>query len=172
MIAVVPAGSLPKVATLRSAYWDAWKGVAILAVVTIHAGAVALGFPADSPNAQFGLMLRQGVNFAVPLFLAMAGYFAVGDGAEAVAPSWRQRAARLLPPYLFWTLVTVALRRPWHFQSWPLLLVVKPGAPFDEAAIARAVRGYVGEGLRIRVERVTQVPRTANGKLRVVVRNL
>lgn len=53
-----------------------------------------------------------------------------------------------------------------------LLLVVKPGAPFDEAAIARAVRGYVGEGLRIRVERVAQVPRTANGKLRVVVRNL
>lgn len=122
MIAVVPAGTLQEVATLRSAYWDAWKGVAILAVITIHAGTVALGFPADSPTEQFGLMLRQSVNFAVPLFLAMAGYFAVGDGAQAVAQSWRQRAARLLPPYLFWTLLTVALRRPWHFQSWPLLL--------------------------------------------------
>ncbi len=122
MSAVATARALPAAATTRSAHWDAWKGVAILAVITIHAGAVALGFPADSPTAQFGLMLRQTVNFAVPLFLAMAGYFAVGAGPAAGVPSWRQRAARLLPPYLFWTLVTVALRRPGHFQSGSLIL--------------------------------------------------
>ncbi len=53
-----------------------------------------------------------------------------------------------------------------------LLLVIKPGAPFDEAATRRAVRSYAGETFRVRIERVAQVPRTANGKLRVVVRNL
>lgn len=53
-----------------------------------------------------------------------------------------------------------------------LLLVLAPGAQLDEAATRRAVLAQLGEGMRISIQRVESIPRTSNGKLRVVVRSL
>ncbi len=53
-----------------------------------------------------------------------------------------------------------------------VLLVLKPGATLDEAALIRTVHSYAGDGLHVKIEQTTHIPRTSNGKLRVVVRNL
>jgi phenylacetate-CoA ligase len=53
-----------------------------------------------------------------------------------------------------------------------LLLVLAPNANLDEAKLERTVKRYLGEGMRVSVQRVSQVPRSANGKLRQVVRTI
>jgi phenylacetate-CoA ligase len=53
-----------------------------------------------------------------------------------------------------------------------VIVVLKPGATLDKAALERTVYSYAGAGLKVHIEQATHVPRTANGKLRVVVRNL
>ena len=90
---------------VRNAHWDNAKGLAIVAVVGIHATTMASTFPTDSSNFALGMDLRQGFDFAVPLFLAIAGYFTglkpLGSPIEFV----RNRAIRILPPYVFWTAI-------------------------------------------------------------------
>jgi len=53
-----------------------------------------------------------------------------------------------------------------------LLVVVQPGASLDEKDLLKTARSYVGDGLQVRIEQVPHLPRTSNGKLQVVVRNL
>lgn len=52
-----------------------------------------------------------------------------------------------------------------------ILVVPLPGTKFDVADAITKARSQLGDGMRIRVEQVARVPRTANGKLRVVVRD-
>lgn len=51
-----------------------------------------------------------------------------------------------------------------------LLLVMAPGARLDENGARNAVLAQLGEGMKITIQRVDSIPRTANGKLQVVVR--
>lgn len=67
---------------MRESYWDSWKGVAIIAVVAIHASGATQFFEDGSFNWYFGLVLRQFIDFAVPLFLAMAGYFSMKGATD------------------------------------------------------------------------------------------
>ncbi len=102
---------------MRNNYWDAWKGIAILAVVAIHATRESEKFPAESFVWYFGLVFRQIINFAVPMFLALAGYFAARSSTGFGLLYYRRRLGRILPPYLFWTFVYVLLKNPSHFFS-------------------------------------------------------
>jgi len=110
-------GRLTRMAAERDTWWDRWKGIAILAVVAIHALGATDGAPPGSWQHAFGLVARQFLNFAVPLFLALAGYFAGRGFHGAALPYWRARAARILPPYLLWTAVFVAIRAPEHVHA-------------------------------------------------------
>ncbi|NTV70812.1 MAG: phenylacetate--CoA ligase family protein [Azonexaceae bacterium] len=51
-----------------------------------------------------------------------------------------------------------------------ILVVPVPGKPFDDEDTVARAREQLGDGLRISVKHVESVPRTSNGKLRVVVR--
>jgi len=53
-----------------------------------------------------------------------------------------------------------------------ILVALPEGAPLDEASLVRTVHTYIGTEMAVRIERVASVPRTANGKLRVVVRTI
>ncbi|MBT9492548.1 MAG: phenylacetate--CoA ligase family protein [Paucibacter sp.] len=53
-----------------------------------------------------------------------------------------------------------------------LVLALPEGAPLDEAEAIRTVHEYIGSDMAVRIERVASVPRTGNGKLRVVVRTI
>jgi surface polysaccharide O-acyltransferase-like enzyme len=54
---------------MRISFWDKWKGVAIIAVVLIHALGSTANFPVGSLNNDFGIILRQFINFPVGLFI-------------------------------------------------------------------------------------------------------
>lgn len=103
---------------------DTWKGVAIFAVVGIHASNDAITFSFNDPNHWVGLFFRAILNFAVPLFFAISGYF---------SPRWEKikkqgilayYQRRLLPiwiPYVLWTVIYVLLR-DWTHMLDPILL--------------------------------------------------
>jgi fucose 4-O-acetylase-like acetyltransferase len=90
----------------REHIWDWAKGVSILAVIAIH----SFGMSDLAPwEVWFTVIGRQFVNFAVPLFLAISGWFH-GRGASRPVGG---RLMRLWPPYVLWTAVFVLLfRRP------------------------------------------------------------
>lgn len=115
----------------RFGYWDAWKGLAILAVVALHATDQSLTFRVGSLNWWFGLTVCQLLDFAVPLFLAIAGYFAGQSTTSTAAEFYGKRIVRILPPYLFWTLVAVLLVRRPDLQS--------PRALFDDLVLGQGI---------------------------------
>lgn len=91
---------------MRNLYWDVWKGLAIVAVVTIHACGSALVFPEGSANSTFAIVLRQFINFPVALFVFLSGMFALqGTPATAYLAGVKARLKRLLAPYLVWAAV-------------------------------------------------------------------
>lgn len=98
--------------TTRNNYWDAWKGIAILAVVFIHASGSTSTFEKDSFNWSFGLVFRQFIDYAVPLFFAIAGYFSLAKEKTSALDYYKKRLLKILPPYLIWTLVYILLKTP------------------------------------------------------------
>ena len=71
----------------RNVFWDAVKGLSIVAVILIHTtGRYTVG----------GVVWRQMINFAVPLFFFMAGYFCHYDGSPSEFVT--RKAKRILFP--------------------------------------------------------------------------
>ena len=86
---------------VKSRYWQAVRGICILAVIMIHC-----------PSGQSGvdqtlwLALRQIINFPVAIFIFMAGYFVKPDKVNSTY--LKNRGGRLLIPFLLWsTLYTI-----------------------------------------------------------------
>lgn len=102
---------------MRISYWDNWKGIAIIAVVAIHASSGTETFQESSFNWIFGLTLRQMIDFAVPIFLAMSGYFAEKSSKMPLASFYRSRFVRILIPYLIWTAIFLAIKTPTEAPS-------------------------------------------------------
>ncbi|WP_457302634.1 acyltransferase [Phyllobacterium sp. P5_D12] len=113
---------------LRTTFWDSVKGVAIVAVIVIHASDPLLAQASWSPAWILGLVLNQFLDFAVPLFLAMSGFFARYDEREGTLSYYKSRFKRLTGPYLLWTLVYLAILDPGDLESpRRLALVVGTG---------------------------------------------
>lgn len=62
----------------RDSYWQIVRGICILAVVMIHCPN-ALAYSRDSMDYNGWIVLRQIIDFPVPVFVFMAGYFARQD---------------------------------------------------------------------------------------------
>lgn len=91
---------------MRNLYWDVWKGLAIAAVVAIHACGSALAFPEGSANSTFAIVLRQFINFPVAIFVFLSGMFALnGTPASSYLAGVQAKVKRLLVPYLVWAAV-------------------------------------------------------------------
>lgn len=63
----------------KSEYWQAARGICILAVVMIHCPS---GQEFSNADTYAWLVLRQLINFPVVLFIFMAGYFVNTDKVE------------------------------------------------------------------------------------------
>lgn len=104
--------------TCRNNYLDAWKGIAIICVVLIHASGPIANQPA-------GIVLRQFINFAVSLFVALAGYFSYGSFIKAQknnTPFYWPRIKSILVPYLIWSFVCILLfQRCWFSEPGNLI---------------------------------------------------
>lgn len=108
------------------------KGVALVAVVIIHS-CVLVGLSPTGDAATRLLVLRQAANFAVPLFLMLAGMFAAHRHVRRDGRWVTDRIVRLAGPYLLWTFVYIVLR--------------KRGDLLDPAALAADI--LLGDGIGI-----------------------
>ncbi|OQZ02042.1 MAG: hypothetical protein B6D34_11675 [Candidatus Brocadia sp. UTAMX1] len=59
----------------RIEYFDVLRGLAIFGVVAIHSSNSGLQFSEESINFNFTVLWRNVLNFAVPMFLAISGFF-------------------------------------------------------------------------------------------------
>ncbi|HVK99686.1 MAG TPA: acyltransferase, partial [Dongiaceae bacterium] len=59
----------------RVEYFDVLRGLAILGVVAIHSSDSGLKFSEESINFNFTVLWRNALNFGVPMFLAISGFF-------------------------------------------------------------------------------------------------
>jgi len=89
----------------RDLSFDAFKGVAIIAVVAIHA--INIG---GSPYSPAFVYYRQLLNFSVPLFFFVAGYWSSKAKIESLRDYTQflsGRLSRILVPYFFWSAISL-----------------------------------------------------------------
>lgn len=98
----------------KDLYFQKLRGIAIIAVVLIHSCSYSTQFIGKNINGDFTLVLRQFINFAVPLFLFLAGYF-VNVGrfkSEGYNKKFiEKRLLRILIPYCFWSLMVIVIKK-------------------------------------------------------------
>ena len=100
----------------RILWFDFLRGVAILMVVCIHtfASTVQQGPLADDIT----VLLRQVLNCAVPLFLAISGYFiAKKQVGHSYVQFWKHQIPKVYVPTLIWSLPYLALYI-WQGHDW------------------------------------------------------
>lgn len=107
----------------RDTYFDFLRGIAIIMVIGIHTYTDGL--------MHFNLFLRQFLNCAVPIFLAISGYF-IGHKSFAEQGSYvkflKRQVPRVYIPMLLWSI-------PW------MLLAIRGG----ESPIVSIIRTFVGD---------------------------
>lgn len=100
----------------RNLYFDALRGIAILMVVAIHTF-IACEF--DNFQSICAISMREIFNVAVPLFLAISGFFIGRKKFESnyqIITFWKKQIPKVYIPTLFWSVpyLTLAL---YHQQS-------------------------------------------------------
>lgn len=92
----------------RDYSFDALRGIAIIAVVAIHVNS----FIFNSDNLNSVLLYRQSLNFAVPSFLFISGYFVSSQKIDSFAEYKRfltHRLNQVVIPYLFWSILILLI---------------------------------------------------------------
>lgn len=89
---------------------DALRGIAIIGVVAIHS--VSSGYSwrtatEGSWNFWFSLYIRQALNFSVPAFIFLSGYFSGKKTLSGQMQSSSNKLSRVLIPYIFWSLAII-----------------------------------------------------------------
>jgi len=106
---------------VRSKYWDGWKGICTIAVITGHSFPLIEKIPVGSIYWSLQVLLFQINLFPVFLFFTFAGYFSLPHSTskqvEDVAGYYKHRLGRILPPYLLWTAVYILLEHRGHLFS-------------------------------------------------------
>lgn len=97
---------------MRISFWDKQKGAAIIAVVLIHSLSSTANFPIDSLNNNFGIILRQFINFPVGLFIFLAAFFAMRSTGttDSYLDSVKRRIWRLSLPFLIWLFIYCGMK--------------------------------------------------------------
>ena len=106
----------------RDTYFDFLRGIAIIMVIGIHTYVDGL--------MHFNLFLRQFLNCAVPIFLAISGYF-IGRKSFEEKGSYTQFLGKQIPrvylPMLFWSIPWVLLSIKAGNNPWLTVLKVFAG---------------------------------------------
>lgn len=91
----------------RIEYFDVLRALAIFGVVAIHSSSSGLQFSEESINFNFTVLWRNVWNFAVPMFLAISGFFlakkTIGSPGEYV-DFLKKQIPRVYVPLLIWSL--------------------------------------------------------------------
>lgn len=100
----------------RNLYFDALRGIAILMVVAIHTF-IACEF--DNFQSICAISMREIFNVAVPLFLAISGFFIGRKKFESnyqIITFWKKQIPKVYIPTLFWSVPYLTLA-VYHQQS-------------------------------------------------------
>ncbi len=90
----------------RIAYYDILRGMAIIGVLIGHSSGVGEGFEATSFDFIGTVLLRLVINFCVPLFLALSGFFLANKKVEKSKDYKgfiKKQIPRVLVPYIIWS---------------------------------------------------------------------
>ncbi len=94
--------------TYRNEYFDILRGIAIIAVVAIHSTSTGLSQSLQSLDFNLTLLFRNAINFAVPLFLAISGYFLANKKVENVSQYLafiKKQIPKVYVPFILWSLI-------------------------------------------------------------------
>ena len=89
---------------MRNTYFDFLRGVAISMVVAIH---TFFNARFEVMGVDWAVLVRQLLNGAVPIFLAISGYFLSRKSLDTTAERlafWRKQIPRVYVPCLIWSL--------------------------------------------------------------------
>ena len=88
----------------RIEYYDFLRGIAIIMVVGIH---TFVSYPIDTSLGYTSVFVRQILNCAVPIFLALSGLFCgkkLIDNKEKCISFWKKQIPKVYIPALIWSL--------------------------------------------------------------------
>ncbi|MBK8805442.1 MAG: acyltransferase [Bacteroidales bacterium] len=106
----------------RIVYFDFLRGIAIIGVVAIHSSGVGYEYDDSSFNFIGTMAWRQFINFSVPLFLTISGFFASKKEITNKQDYYRFlkiQLPRVLIPFFIWSLLYS-------------ILSIKHGKPIEE----------------------------------------
>ena len=95
--------------SVHIAYYDFWKGIAISMVVAIHTATFQTDISFDSLNLyeNMRVIFRLLINSAVPIFLAISGYFLSRKNLVNLKDCncfWNKQITKVYVPMLFWSI--------------------------------------------------------------------
>jgi len=96
----------------RIIYFDLLRGLAIIGVVAIHSTAIGYTFEDTSIDFNITVFWRQMINFAVPMFIAISGFFLANKEISTYNEYFsflKKQILRVLIPYLIWSLLYLGI---------------------------------------------------------------
>ncbi|MDZ8028113.1 MAG: acyltransferase [Nostoc sp. DedQUE11] len=114
--------------------FQAFRGIAIVAVVAIHAsntGKLFINGEFFSLNYELSLVLRQFINYGVAAFIFISGFFAPTNYFSTVSDYfifYKKRLTRLLIPYLFWCfLIILFFKSTYDWNLYKIFIYIITG---------------------------------------------
>lgn len=98
--------------TERIHYFDFLRGLAIIGVIAIHSAVIGYSFNDTSLDFNLTVIWRQLINFSVPMYIAISGYFLANKDTSTFKTYLqfeKKQIPRVLLPYLLWSLLYSAI---------------------------------------------------------------
>ncbi len=92
---------------MRITHFDLLRSIAIIGVVAIHTTGIGYTFPEMSLDFNLTVLWRQIINFSVPMFIAISGYFLANKDLTDKTKYFsflKRQVLRVLIPYVFWSI--------------------------------------------------------------------
>lgn len=126
----------------RNEYFDILRGMAIIGVVAIHSSGTGLQFAESNLNFHFTVLWRNLLNFSVPMFLAISGYFLAGKivgGSNEYFTFIKKQLPRVYIPLLLWSFlwfsISVFVNNKPIYHEFFKLLTFQSNGPYYFIAI-------------------------------------
>lgn len=98
--------------TKRIEYFDFLRGLAIIGVVAIHTTGIGYKFNDASLYFNITVIWRQILNFSVPMFLTISGYFLADKELDTLGKYFnfeRKQIKKVLIPYVTWSIIYLVI---------------------------------------------------------------
>lgn len=109
---------------MRVQLLDIAKGLAILAVVFIHSSGYLSVSDQGTLEWYTGVISRQFVNFAVPVFLFISGFLSFSSDVHDTVSFLKKKVLRIITPYLFWSFAYFCILFPTNNYNFDIKNII------------------------------------------------